>query len=1360
MDFKSVLNFFGGSIFSEEYIGDFTSIHQQLQSVESQAPGDSEHTAWVKLLRSIFSMLTGNPKKALDSLQEISLIPDLLLKWQLRRAAYDAFYNSLRLYPSIIRFKPSLGGPTASFRTLGLDFAGTYRKFTDYWLACVNSGEPLFGFENQLLRFLLIASLPLWNNAYLQHPDYPRGPWGRLKARGPNEMAQRASLYNQTRTQAINLGLYQVNHYLERLEVELEFGKSPGPSQRVESIKNRQRTYVDKHNLAIVKILEADHILSPPFSNPIALNLVIHEIFKNGSSSSPWETLEDELKLGDVDAAGQLYQQAYDLFEDFGSPRGRAVVLLRQGCVEHIQILAGNLSPEENSRRRGIAKEKFTQSLRLFSLDEAHAQIVRGHQILLDITSSIDDDILQRAADIGRWGHASSNEEVSRFVGNLMQRLARRQMLDFNRNDFALKCYKCAQSCFNSLGDRFGLFRALNSEMYLHDQINDHLAARALLDKLKPLFAELVKYIDKMDQEHSNNSFHALKAEMTIPFRSQVHFIYQRIGDTAALDGWNTELQRLLGGELGYEKLSEPMKDQEVFKHLFRGEDSGEDPLSLLKPYPDFGIANQKSPQGRLSFLSSMLPYLFADQKPSKNQISFDEYLQSGQEGVEKYLKASPHWNEELGRLNIDKANDYLRNYIREVAPDNIVLHRENFGPVFAAVDIGEFKLACELLRKPLRKSKKLSLASREGMLQKSAELENIIAACNLSQEWIIGHRILQRIEKFIPEFLVSSPTAKNWQSLAHIGSIYEHNNSPLEAFVTHLRAFQFAEQDRSFASDPNARRGIFSVDPFLQIFTALARLCLRANDLGVPLAIIEAYPHSHPHAKTWQEHAFLFLEQARARGLLEALMKRRLRMALLIDKPDPVKEKARVAELTAEIAAIEAELQDYEDEFDAVDLLSSSTHSTVDYEAISEDEIIIQVDMSRRGFILFAITSLGIEYAEHKDNWDYKLRLPVFDLMKSLGRYRQEKTMKENLNALLGKISDEIILPVQHLIREKKHVIFVASAPLTAFPFSALLLDNEPLFLKVAVSQAPSLSTLLYLWKSKNPEPLNSAAIERLTRPVSPLLITSAIEAMIIARTFNSWPLEGSKFTRQALQSLIKIGSFKPNNATNSDDETSNGADFCPDTDAPASSAHSRILHIIAHGNYNRVHPWLSYISLAERFRVLDIAPPTHSHRKLDLIVFAACLCGMGQATVGNDVSGFTQAMLERDCCAFLGALWKVVDEASMLLMVIFYRLLATSLASPQPEGAPPPQIAKVFQAAQKAFYNLTPESTTALFEELIEVLEQAEKEGCDVVGFVKPWKQRLKEVGRYVGSLDLKHPYYWAGWGVVGYGGLRLGG
>jgi CHAT domain-containing protein len=1366
MDFKSVLDFFQGSIFSEEYLGNFTIIHQQLQSWElevTEGRANPEQIAWVRFLRSVFWMLIGNLTKAFNSLREISLIQDLPPKWLLRAATYETFYHSLRQFPAVIRFKPLWIGPTAAFRGPELGFRELFDRFEKTQRTYLdNSDLPLFRFESQLLPFIAIASLPLWNDAFIQHPSYPRGPWEARRATAVKQIAERATKFRAYRDTAVNRGMYQLGQYLTRLEVEIEFGKSPKPSQTVENIKSRYRTFVDKHNLAIIKMLEADYILSPPFSNPVALNLLLTEGIEPGFSIGPYDSVEGGLKLGDIQAAGQLYQQAYDLFTDSASPRGRAAVLLRQGCVEHLQASANDVSPEEKSQRCETARQKFAEALHLFELDEAHSQIVRGHQILLNITSGSDDNnIVLEAAQIGYWGRASSNELVSQFVGILMQRFGRRQMLDYARNDVALKCYKCAQSCFRSLEDRFGLFRALNSEMYILNSMNNQLAALSMVNSQKALFKELLEYIDKMANEHPSikSSCPSLSQDMIAVFGNFINSVYFKVGDTKALDAWKKDFRDDFDKRGGVAAIDEGL--DQYAKYLFRDRDSSEDALSILPRLPHFLVGDGVS-----------------------HKWTFSDHWQRGQDLVEKYLKASSDAGDALEKLDIDGAERRLRDYISEAAPNNIASHPEDFLPVRAAAQLGDFDTASKILRgmvnpnlwshdvNPFSALEWRQAQSQEERLQESMGLGIVLAACTAAQDWTLGRRVLRRIEKLFPKYLelgaVDSPGRERWQLLGYAGVIYEHSSEPLKAFVTLLQAFLLAEQSRNFTSDANSRRGIFSDIAFGEIFTGLARLCLRAGDLGVPLAVLDAYSHNHPHAKSWREHALLFLEQAKARNLLEALMappldttdpnarairarKRRLRMALLaLNERTPAQE--------AELAILEANLKDYEDELDLFNAVLPTTSSTINdeglYGVIGEDEIVIEVDFSKHGSTLFGITSNGIEFAQQRRKLHLEIRRPVLRALKHIADYPNSdsnyKTSKArvDLEVFLKEISDELILPLAHLIRRKSHVIFVASQPLTAFPFSALLIDDEPLFLHAAVSQVPSLGTLLHLWKSRQTP---DCTTERFDSPVSvctiakavrlggreKLLFLAAIEAMIIARTFNTWPVEGSKISRDTFKSLIQEGDL---------DGTSK------------SNARSRILHIGAHGHYDPLSPWLSYISLMDQFRVLDIAQPgLRRHRKIALIVFAACLSGMGQGTVGNDVLGFAQAVLETGCAAYLGALWNVDDQASMLLMTIFYQLLWDNVAG---TSTSPAQIAKVWREAQKKLYHLNIESSRELIRKLAQVLDDAAREGYEPKAFVMDWKARLDKVLQNIekGKLDLKHPFYWGPFVVVGYGGLAL--
>jgi hypothetical protein len=235
------------------------------------------------------------------------------------------------------------------------------------------------------------------------------------------------------------------------------------------------------------------------------------------------------------------------------------------------------------------------------------------------------------------------------------------------------------------------------------------------------------------------------------------------------------------------------------------------------------------------------------------------------------------------------------------------------------------------------------------------------------------------------------------------------------------------------------------------------------------------------------------------------------------------------------ELEALETELKDFDDEIDPfVNTLpgSKSLPSAEDlFSAIGADELVIEADFTSHGFTLFGVTSRGIEFVEQRTKTYEEIRRPTMRALKHLSSYpnKDPKTPKNtaDLDIHLQEISDELVIPLAHLIRQKKHVIFVISMPLTAFPFSILPYENnEPLFLFVAVSTTPSLSTLLHLSGSTDavlppktaPEGLNPISVHPIAKAIKikpslkdreanqeTLLHMAVIEAMVISRMFNT---------------------------------------------------------------------------------------------------------------------------------------------------------------------------------------------------------------------------------------------------------------
>ena len=117
MDIRDLTDFFGDSIFSEEYRGDFAAVENFLQQLEPEADHRSaEEQAWYTIVRGIFAILKGNMSEAYCFLDKMAHIPDLHPRWQFRHGLYMSLWHSLRRYPRVIRFSPELGGPASALR--------------------------------------------------------------------------------------------------------------------------------------------------------------------------------------------------------------------------------------------------------------------------------------------------------------------------------------------------------------------------------------------------------------------------------------------------------------------------------------------------------------------------------------------------------------------------------------------------------------------------------------------------------------------------------------------------------------------------------------------------------------------------------------------------------------------------------------------------------------------------------------------------------------------------------------------------------------------------------------------------------------------------------------------------------------------------------------------------------------------------------------------------------------------------------------------------------------------------------------------------------------------------------------------
>jgi hypothetical protein len=77
-----------------------------------------------------------------------------------------------------------------------------------------------------------------------------------------------------------------------------------------------------------------------------------------------------------------------------------------------------------------------------------------------------------------------------------MMRFGRRQMLDHDRNEFGYKCFRCARELFKGLGNVYGTFHALFSEIYALMVVHDHATARNTIEDADEVLRKLIISLD------------------------------------------------------------------------------------------------------------------------------------------------------------------------------------------------------------------------------------------------------------------------------------------------------------------------------------------------------------------------------------------------------------------------------------------------------------------------------------------------------------------------------------------------------------------------------------------------------------------------------------------------------------------------------------------------------------------------------------------------------------------------------------------------------------------------------------------------------------------------------------------------
>ncbi|KAH9208254.1 CHAT domain-containing protein [Leptodontidium sp. 2 PMI_412] len=628
------------------------------------------------------------------------------------------------------------------------------------------------------------------------------------------------------------------------------------------------------------------------------------------------------------------------------------------------------------------------------------------------------------------------------------------------------------------------------------------------------------------------------------------------------------------------------------------------------------------------------------------------------------------------------------------------------------------------------------SLEAQVESFRSSHEDQEAVSLCFAAKDWergISGVQDMLQRDSIRLDDMKSSDDPHIWYTMVHIACILEQNGDIGRALEWYLSAFHVVETNRPQLADIKDRRDILSTVSSGELFIGMARIAFKFSE--VPDSSCGPSQQWTLTPAEWKDQGLRFLELGRSRTLLDLLIVRKLA------PPDlkvwskysyqlGLKEKKSSTKDTTETKSqdrIDKEPESRVNYLERIyvelmeELESPSLSKLLPepaavresneklYQCIPETAIVLHISSNREGLIILCITSQGIIDIHTAEITALQLDRYIFRFAKLFRdvKYPGSSSLPAiaTCNQYIQAISNEIIEPVSRHIETKEHVIFIPSPSLNKFPLSALIYKMEPLFISKDVSQKKHRLSKKVSVIYKDPESTHGGALD---------ISTSA--AIKIAGSFHAKPQAATKtFTKDMFIEVYQ---------------------------------QSDILLIATHGDQSTKSAWESSILLHPPFQVLDLA---RLHSNATLIIFEACVSGLGEESIGNDLLGFSHAVLASDATAFLGGLWKVSDEASALLMLFLAEEVRTNKGSKS--------LARCWRNAQIRLYKLNVEGEVAILEDMKNCLEayQAklidEKLAAQLRQTVEDFIEDVQELG-----ANFAHPFYWAPFVLMGHSGLVL--
>jgi len=542
--------------------------------------------------------------------------------------------------------------------------------------------------------------------------------------------------------------------------------------------------------------------------------------------------------------------------------------------------------------------------------------------------------------------------------------------------------------------------------------------------------------------------------------------------------------------------------------------------------------------------------------------------------------------------------------------------------------------------------------------------------------------------------------------SLCKIGDVYEKQGR-------HSQALDFSERAtflaRQISAADTLRRALFNsgvvyraLNQFAKARQAFEEAIATIEALRAQIAGGEQERQRYFESKVSPYHAMVdlliaedhpaealtFAERAKARVLLDVLQSGRVNGAKAMTGEEQEQERklnSRLVSLNTQIYRETTRPQP--DQARLTELMAQLQKARLDFEAFQTNLYAAHPELrAQRGeaqplspeeaaALLYDAKSALLEYVVADDKTylfvitkaagktDAEVRAytsPIkrAELTSQIEAFRRQLAGRDlGFRASAAKLYELLLKPAQTQLAGKTNLVIVPDDKLWEAPFQALLTGSRRFLMEeAAVAYAPSLTVLREVTKRRRPN--SDAASADLLALGNPAIGQETIgHATLTLRGGKLDPLPEAEQEVKALGQLYSAERSK----------VYIGAEASEDR-VKAEAGQARILHFATHGTLNNASPMYSYLALAQGDKnedgLLEAWELMQMDLHADLAVLSACETARGRYGAGEGVIGLTWALFVAGVPSTVVSQWKVESASTRDLMLNFHRQLRAPAA------------------------------------------------------------------------------------------------